>query len=263
MIRQPRRHRGRPRVPTASAILRPQCPNSPAEVVAVHRQEGHRLVDLPILAEAVRPADLPRIASPVRPVVTLHERGVDAVTDRGLGQGRLQATPRAEDPPLIDGDHVAILAMLVHRRVVQSPGQPASRHDPGTPRAAPRRGHDRHAEGGFDRGLVRRILVAGDQLRRPIAEPIADLGGDRLGVLDGPCPRDDRQDQPVLGVDGDVVPVITALRVVGIAGVAVRLLLGDERPLLVELDLAGLGGKRPPARCGWPSRARRPGGRAA
>jgi hypothetical protein len=35
-----------------------------------------------------------------------------------------------------------------------------------------------------------------------------------------------------------------------IGGVAVRLLLAHEGPLLIELDLTGTGGKRPPTRRG-------------
>ena len=47
----------------------------------------------------------------------------------------------------------------------------------------------------------------------------------------------------MLGVEGHVVPVVAAVGVVGVVGVAVLLLLVDEGPLLIELDLAGLGGK--------------------
>ena len=46
----------------------------------------------------------------------------------------------------------------------------------------------------------------------------------------------------MLGVVCDEVPRITSARTVGIIGVVV-LLLGDEGPFLIELDLAGPGGK--------------------
>ena len=66
----------------------------------------------------------------------------------------------------------------------------------------------------------------------------------RLTLLYGSAPRADHQDQPVLGVVGDVVPVIPAV-IIGRAGrVAVNLLLAHEGPLLIELDLAGTRGEK-------------------
>jgi hypothetical protein len=41
-----------------------------------------------------------------------------------------------------------------------------------------------------------------------------------------------------------MAPVVAAAVAVGVRGVAVLLLLGDEGPLLIELDLAGLGGEK-------------------
>jgi hypothetical protein len=85
-----------------------------------------------------------------------------------------------------------------------------------------------------------------------------DLLDHLLGVLDHAGARDDRQDQPVLGVVGDVVPPVSLVVIGRVGGVAMRRLLGDERPFLVELDLAGLGGKRPRVRRGRLGRAARP-----
>jgi hypothetical protein len=47
----------------------------------------------------------------------------------------------------------------------------------------------------------------------------------------------------MLGVEGDVVPVVLLVVVGRIRSVAVLLLLGDEGPLLIELDLGRPGGK--------------------
>src|SRR5205085_11547454 len=69
-------------------------------------------------------------------------------------------------------------------------------------------------------------------------------------------------DQPGLRVDRGVVPPVPAVVVRRVAGVAVLLLLEDERPLLVELDLTGVRGKKPPARRGAGGRGRRPVGRS-
>src|SRR5262249_8200828 len=64
----------------------------------------------------------------------------------------------------------------------------------------------------------------------------------------------------VLGVVGDVVPPVALVVVGGVGRVTVLLLLGDERPLLVELDLTGPRGKKPRAPGERRGRAgRRPG----
>ena len=59
-----------------------------------------------------------------------------------------------------------------------------------------------------------------------------------------------------------MVPPVPAVVVGRVVGVAVLLLLEDERPLLVELDLTGVRGKKPRARRGVAGRARRPAGRS-
>ena len=72
-----------------------------------------------------------------------------------------------------------------------------------------------------------------------------DFLHDRLGVFERAGAGNDGQDQAVFGVVSDMVPPVTLVVVGGIGGVAVVLLLGDERPLFVELNFAGLGGKGP------------------
>jgi len=149
----------------------------------------------------------------------------------------------------------------VHGRIAQVPRQAAFGHDPGPARMSFGR-RDRPAEGMLNGRCVRRGLVAGDQVRGLTTQPPLHLGGERLGVLDGPRPGDDRQDQPVLGVVGNMVPVAPLVVVGRISGVAVALLLGDEGPLLVELDLPGPRGKKPRARQERRGHAGRPGGPA-
>src|SRR5262249_53073091 len=65
--------------------------------------------------------------------------------------------------------------------------------------------------------------------------------------------------QPAFGIQGDVVPAVAAAL---LAGLAVFLLLGDERPLLIQLHFLGRGGKKPPARRGLAGRACRPAGQS-
>ena len=52
----------------------------------------------------------------------------------------------------------------------------------------------------------------------------------------------------MLGVEGDMIPVIAFVVVIGVGGVAVRLFLGDVAPLLVKLNLPGRLGKKPRVR---------------
>jgi hypothetical protein len=59
VIRQAGRHRGSPLSPRAFAVTFPKCPHRPAEVGAVRREGGHRLVHPPVLAEPVGPPRLP------------------------------------------------------------------------------------------------------------------------------------------------------------------------------------------------------------
>src|SRR5262249_37065873 len=70
------------------------------------------------------------------------------------------------------------------------------------------------------------------------------------------------QQQAVLRIEGRVVPVVAFVVVARVVGVTVLLLLGDEVPLLVELDLTRQGGKKPRARRGgsWPGHRRGRGG---
>ncbi len=95
-----------------------------------------------------------------------------------------------------------------------------------------------------DRGLVVRIGVPGHQPHRMSSGPPMKLAHQRLRPLDVAGPRRDGEDQAVLGVVGDMIQVVP-LEVIGRVGaVAGRLLLGDERPLLLELDLGGPVGEK-------------------
>src|SRR5215470_5103619 len=59
VIGEPRRHRRRLLLVLMLAHFQPQGPHRPAEVVAVHREVGHCLMRLPILAETT---GLPHLA---------------------------------------------------------------------------------------------------------------------------------------------------------------------------------------------------------
>ena len=121
---------------------------------------------------------------------------------------------------------------------------------------------DRLAEGLVDGRFIRRQLVRRDQEVLRGVETPGHLLDDRLGVLDRPAPGDDRQDQAVFGVVGDMVPVVTALGVIGVGRVSLSLFLAHERPRLVELDFAGSGGESS-TNSSWVSRACFPASRAS
>ena len=77
MISQAGGHRGGPILPVAVGVSQAQRPHHPAEVVAVHREIGDGLVNVPVLREAVGLSRLPAIAIAIRPVLPLDEGGVD------------------------------------------------------------------------------------------------------------------------------------------------------------------------------------------
>ena len=58
MVGQSCGHGGRTRGPVAIGHPDAECSHRPAEIVGVHREIGHRLVNVPVLREAVRLADL-------------------------------------------------------------------------------------------------------------------------------------------------------------------------------------------------------------
>src|SRR5262249_15507936 len=106
---------------------------------------------------------------------------------------------------------------------------------------------------------VGRILVGGDQVERPAVGPFIHLLDQLSGMGGGAFPHHHTEHQPALGIQGHVVPAVAAAL---LAGPAVPLLLGDEGPLLIELHLTGVRGKKPPARRGSVGRGCRPAGRS-
>src|SRR5438445_13850384 len=77
VVGQTRRHRRRPLPYPAVLVPILQRPHGPAEIIAIYREIGHRLVHPPILRERVRLPHLPGIPVPVGRVVSLQERHVD------------------------------------------------------------------------------------------------------------------------------------------------------------------------------------------
>ena len=221
----------------------PQGSHRPAEVVAVQREIGHRLVDTPVLAEPIRLPRLPRVAAPVRRLLPLHERRVDRPAAHRRPRGPLHACWL----PNTTRRSIATTRSCSRSSWTVAYASPGSRFTLGQERATAgsrRRLEDGLAEGRRDHRLVGRVFVAGHQRRGSIAQAALDLGDDLLDVLDDTRPGDHRQHQLVLGVVGEVVPPVPLVVIGRVGGVAVLLLLIDEGPLLVEPDLAGPEGEK-------------------
>ena len=110
----------------------------------------------------------------------------------------------------------------------------------------------------MDRRLVGGVLVAGDQEVGPPRRPVVDLLDQFLAGRAVPFAGHQGQEQPALRIDGGVVPVVASEPIQGVERIARRLLLEDEPPLLIDLDLTRLGGKKPRVRRGVSRRGCRP-----
>src|SRR5260370_8384915 len=117
MIRQAGYHGRGARLPTTALAALAQRTHRPAEVIAEHRERGHRLVHFPILREAISLAPFARVAVAVGCVLAFQIRGAgrapvrqlpedfpslhlhDAAVLSGLCDGRLRPPPRPYSLP--------------------------------------------------------------------------------------------------------------------------------------------------------------------
>ena len=261
MARQSRSHRRSPLLPATILPSDPKRTPTPTEVIAVPDEVRCGVVDLDVLGEAISLAMLPGVLVPIRPVVPLDERRVDG----GAGPRSLQVGPqqehRAEDQRPHHLHHTPLRARLADRGVAE-----VGREDPlglrWPPRSRPLRPRSLDAVDLFDGRLIGGMLVAGDQQVRPPRCPVVDLLDQVLAGVTIPLARHESQQQSALGIDGGVVPVVTTQPVQRVERIARLLLLRDEGPFLIELDLPGRGGKRPPVLGGEARHGRRPGRRS-
>jgi hypothetical protein len=111
-----RRHGGRALHPGAIVSLDAQCPYRPTEVVAVADEVGGRIVDVPVLGEAVTLAGLPRILATIRTISPLDEGGVDgAMIPLEAGQQAGHQGEGTEDHRTHDVNNTSFLWRLAHR----------------------------------------------------------------------------------------------------------------------------------------------------
>ena len=200
---------------------------------------------------------LPGVLVPVRPVVPLDEGGVDRRAHRRASEKGVEPGQRPEYQCPHHLDHAALLTHLANRGVADVGGE-----DPLGLGRSPRPGTLRlgllDAVDLPDRRLLRGMLVAGDQHIRPPRRPVVDLLDHLLASRACPLARHQAEQEPALGIDRGVVPVVTPQPVQRVEGIARLLLLRDGGPLLVDLDLAGPGGKRPPTPGGGARHGPRP-----
>ncbi len=175
VIGQARRHRWCSLSPTTLADGLSQRPHRPAEIVAIDREIGHRLMHLPVFRECVGLPHLPGVAVSVRRVLTLHERGVDVSTRRRL------AAPFRRSSCGSDGPWPSS-SPLRHRH---SKGLSCT---PGTHRWSPDRGFVLRSVSWFLRPPVR-------PLRRPelLGQPRGPNGFRNRSQRDPNSRRDDRR----------------------------------------------------------------------
>ena len=186
---------------------------------------------------------------PIRPVLPLHQRRVDRPARLRHAQGRDHRRHRAEDHSRGNRNHAALLSRLLHHGIGQALPRDLVRSLGTTSFTGPGR-RDRLPVGIKDRVFVDQIAVRGDEVHQPTPGASLEVVDHRNNVLGRPFASHDADHQPTLDINRDMVPGVP-LTVVGRVGlIAILLLLGDERPLLIKLRLASEGGKSRPTRRG-------------
>lgn len=193
-------------------------------------------MNIPILGEAIRLASLAGVSVPVGAVVTLQIRGADPLT---LGQLSVQHTA-------LNGDYASSLALLFDDGVAQLlwPVHLCSSWTSTLP--GPFGDYPLSKEGSQHR-LINGISVRGDQFRDP-RQTRKQLLKELLDKDFGAFADDHFQHQSMIGIVGDVIPLVATEEIFFDLGVTVLLLFADEGPLFIQLDLVGIGGKSPPVR---------------
>src|SRR5262249_28471040 len=119
--------------------------------------------------------------------------------------------------------------------------------------------HHQLAEDFLDDVLVSAPTVGRDEFRRPPSQAALDVLQEHPLDVAQVLADLDAEHQTAIRVKGHVVPLLTLGDVILVQQyVAMLLLLGDEGPFLIQLDLLRRGGKSPPIRRGRPGHVRPP-----
>ena len=199
-------------------------------------------MNVPVLRKTIRLAYLAATPIPVRTVLAFDKRRVHLATAFRFLQSRPDLLVRSEDRPVIDFRHSTVLTRLVDRRIHQIIRCNTNRSTR-TTRQTGRRRNVPLAERFQNHRRIRLPLVTRNQSRR--------LEIQASGGILHQCPRivfrsfsiNHFEDEFVLGIQGDMIPVVATTGVRRIIFVAIFLFLLNKVPLFVELDFLRLGGK--------------------
>jgi hypothetical protein len=255
VISQASRHSRRTRCfSRVIGIFSPERPDRPAEVVRVGAEKGSRLMHVPILGKPVTPPDFAGILMPVCTIVPFYKSGVDrAAARRGL-QSLLKILSATIDDSLADSHYSAMAAVLMDSGIQQSRQWTASRFGATSDTMFAVTGIRFPVD--FQDGIpVRFVFVAGDQAHQAASRSAMEIPHHTMNVLPGTLPGNHGDNQFVLGVEGNMVPLITNAL---FAGHAMLFFFPNKSPLLVKLNFLGFGGKKRPTRRGVSGHALQP-----
>jgi len=204
-------------------------------------------MNIPILRKTIRLSHLAAATIAIRAVVTFDERSVDLPTATRLFQHLGHLFFRAEYNSITDVCDASVHTSFVNRRIDQILARLVSR-SLRTATFAGSLGSSFDSKGFQNRLLVRLVFVARDQPRSLVFQAFRRVLHQQVRVLFRPFAVDDFQHKFMLGVQRNMIPVVTASGIIRIFFVAMLLLLVNEVPLLVELNLVGVGGKNQPTR---------------
>lgn len=200
-------------------------------------------MNVPMLRKTIRLPHFPAVAIAVRSVLPFDERRVDLATARRRFQRGFHLLRRAEHPSIIDLRHSPLRSRFMNRRINKAWLRSVTRSSRTSSTSSPF-GHSFLTERLQNRFFVRLVPVARHQSRNTEFQALSRSSDQQFRIRLRSLAVDDLQHELVLGIQGDVVPIVTASGVSRIVFVAVFLFLFHEVPLLVELNLLRFGGKR-------------------
>ncbi len=204
-------------------------------------------MNVPILRKTIRLPNLAAATVPIRAVLSFDERRIDFSATLRLFQSKRNLFFRSKHSSIIYFRYATLFPSLVNRRVDQVFFRTINR----PPRSSgPSRAFRRpsFAERLQNRFFVRLVLVARYQSRTPEIQAPSRFLHQQFRIRFRSLAIDDLQNELVLGVQRDVIPVVAATQISRIVFVAVFLFLFHEVPLLVELNFLRVRGKKRPTR---------------
>ena len=204
-------------------------------------------MNVPVLRKTIRLANLPAATVAVRAVLAFDKGRVHFTATLRLSKGGLDLFVRAKYRSIINFRYTSLHSRLVDRCINQLPFRTITRSS-GPPTSSCAFGDSFFAECFKNRLDIRSPFIARYQPWSLEIQTPGRVLNECFRFVFRSFAVDDFQHEFVLGIKGDVIPVVTASRVSRIVFVTVFLFLFDEVPLLVELNLLRQGGKIRPIR---------------